>query len=131
VDKLFDTLGPRFQSRPGGYTRILRMDPRPGDAAPMALMQLLDQPEPAAPVDVDGDAAEAEEKPVVKKAKKDAPKKKVRTQEEKAARKVAKAEQKASAKAKKTAKKASPAKSVRGKAAAPKKKAAAKKSRSK
>ena len=44
VVKLFETLGPRFKTRPGGYTRILRMDPRPGDAAPMALMQLLDQP---------------------------------------------------------------------------------------
>jgi large subunit ribosomal protein L17 len=128
VDKLFDTLGPRFMSRPGGYTRILRMDPRPGDSAPMALMQLLDQPESAALVD----AGEADEKPAEKKAKKAAAKKKVRTQEEKAARKVAKAEQKASAKAKKTAVKKAPAKSVRGKAAAPKKKkAAAKKSRSK
>jgi large subunit ribosomal protein L17 len=128
VDKLFETLGPRFQARPGGYTRILRMDPRPGDAAPMALMQLLDQPEPAAPA---AEAGEAEEKAAEKNAKKDVPKKKVRTQEEKAARKVAKAEQKASAKAKKAAKKASPAKSVRSKAAAPKKKAAAKKTRSK
>src|SRR5687767_4179964 len=45
VVKLFETLGPRFQTRPGGYTRILRMNPRPGDAAEMALMQLLDQPE--------------------------------------------------------------------------------------
>lgn len=42
VAKLFDELGPRFLSRPGGYTRILRMDPRPGDAAPMALMQLVE-----------------------------------------------------------------------------------------
>src|SRR5262247_4153261 len=47
VVKLFESLGPRFKARPGGYTRILRMDPRPGDAAPMALMQLLDQPEAA------------------------------------------------------------------------------------
>src|SRR5919109_4153350 len=48
VVKLFESLGPRFKARPGGYTRILRMDPRPGDAAPMALMQLLDQPEQVA-----------------------------------------------------------------------------------
>src|SRR5437868_12980235 len=48
VVKLFETLGPRFKTRPGGYTRILRMDVRAGDAAPMALMQLLDQPEAAA-----------------------------------------------------------------------------------
>lgn len=42
VDKLFADLGPRFKARPGGYTRILRMMPRPGDNAPMALMQLVD-----------------------------------------------------------------------------------------
>jgi large subunit ribosomal protein L17 len=44
VEKLFADLGPRFKARPGGYTRILRMTPRPGDAAPMALMQLVDGP---------------------------------------------------------------------------------------
>jgi len=44
VEKLFADLGPRFKARPGGYTRILRMMPRPGDSAPMALMQLVDGP---------------------------------------------------------------------------------------
>jgi large subunit ribosomal protein L17 len=44
VEKLFADLGPRFRARPGGYTRILRMLPRPGDNAPMALMQLVDAP---------------------------------------------------------------------------------------
>jgi len=44
VEKLFVDLGPRFKARPGGYTRILRMGPRPGDSAPMALMQLVDGP---------------------------------------------------------------------------------------
>ncbi|MEA3182289.1 MAG: large subunit ribosomal protein [Gammaproteobacteria bacterium] len=44
VEKLFEDLGPRFKSRPGGYTRILRMLPRAGDNAPMALMQLVDGP---------------------------------------------------------------------------------------
>jgi large subunit ribosomal protein L17 len=48
VEKLFTDLGPRFRARPGGYTRILRMLPRPGDSAPMALMQLVDRPEPKA-----------------------------------------------------------------------------------
>jgi large subunit ribosomal protein L17 len=48
VEKLFTDLGPRFKARPGGYTRILRMMPRPGDSAPMALMQLVDGPAPAA-----------------------------------------------------------------------------------
>jgi large subunit ribosomal protein L17 len=44
VEKLFVDIGPRFKARPGGYTRILRMGPRPGDSAPMALMQLVDGP---------------------------------------------------------------------------------------
>lgn len=44
VGKLFDELGPRYKDRPGGYLRILKMGYRPGDAAPMAVVQLLDQP---------------------------------------------------------------------------------------
>jgi large subunit ribosomal protein L17 len=48
VEKLFADLGPRFKARPGGYTRILRMAPRPGDSAPMALMQLVEGPVPVA-----------------------------------------------------------------------------------
>jgi len=43
VEKLFEDLGPRFKARAGGYTRILRMVPRVGDNAPMALMQLVDK----------------------------------------------------------------------------------------
>jgi large subunit ribosomal protein L17 len=136
VVKLFETLGPRFKARPGGYTRILRMDPRAGDAAPMALMQLLDQPEMVA--EAPAPAAEGEEPP----KKKAAPKKKkkagsrrvskktVKSAEEKAAKK-AKAEKKAEVKAKKveakthakTQKKAAPKK----KAGGAKKKVAAKK----
>src|SRR4029078_13259432 len=48
VAKLFDTIGPRFKARPGGYTRILHMAPRPGDNAPMALMQLVERSAPVA-----------------------------------------------------------------------------------
>ena len=44
VGKLFNELGPRFKERPGGYLRILKMGYRSGDAAPMAVVQLLDQP---------------------------------------------------------------------------------------
>ena len=47
VGKLFNELGPRFKDRPGGYLRILKMGYRSGDAAPMALVQLLDQPDSA------------------------------------------------------------------------------------
>jgi large subunit ribosomal protein L17 len=47
VGKLFRELGPRFKDRPGGYLRILKLGHRPGDSAPMALVQLLDQPDRA------------------------------------------------------------------------------------
>ena len=48
VVKLFGDLGPRFATRPGGYTRILKMGFRVGDNAPMAFVELVDRPEPAA-----------------------------------------------------------------------------------
>ena len=48
VGKLFTELGPRFKDRPGGYLRILKIGFRAGDSAPMALVQLLDQPEETA-----------------------------------------------------------------------------------
>jgi large subunit ribosomal protein L17 len=44
VGKLFSDLGPRFKDRPGGYLRIVKTGPRPGDAAPMAIVQLVDGP---------------------------------------------------------------------------------------
>jgi large subunit ribosomal protein L17 len=50
VVKLFNELGPRFKARPGGYTRILKMGFRVGDNAPMALVELVDRAETAAPV---------------------------------------------------------------------------------
>src|ERR1700712_4027632 len=45
VTKLFETLGPRYKTRPGGYTRILKIGFRVGDNAPMALVELVDRPE--------------------------------------------------------------------------------------
>jgi len=51
VTKLFDVLGPLFKARPGGYTRILKMGFRNGDNAPMAFVELVDRPEPAATED--------------------------------------------------------------------------------
>ena len=44
VGKLFTELGPRYQDRPGGYTRILKCGFRTGDSAPMAFVELVDRP---------------------------------------------------------------------------------------
>lgn len=44
VTKLFNELGPRYKSRPGGYTRVLKMGFRIGDNAPMAFVELVDRP---------------------------------------------------------------------------------------
>ncbi|MEP1471859.1 MAG: 50S ribosomal protein L17 [Halieaceae bacterium] len=46
VGKLFTELGPRYQTRPGGYIRILKCGYRAGDKAPMAYVELVDRPEP-------------------------------------------------------------------------------------
>ncbi len=48
VGKLFDDLGPRFKARGGGYLRILKSGSRPGDNAPMAIVQMIERSAPAA-----------------------------------------------------------------------------------
>lgn len=48
VVKIFDELGPRYATRPGGYLRILKFGFRDGDNAPMAIVELMDRPEQAA-----------------------------------------------------------------------------------
>ena len=44
VTKLFNELGPRYKERPGGYLRVLKCGFRPGDNAPMAIVELVDRP---------------------------------------------------------------------------------------
>jgi large subunit ribosomal protein L17 len=89
VEKLFGDLGPRYKTRPGGYTRILHMANRPGDSAPMALMALVEsgaQAEAATPDEGTKKprarkkkAAPAAKKAVAKKAAPEAGEKKPRT----------------------------------------------------
>ena len=63
VAKLFDELGPRYAKRNGGYLRILKSGFRKGDNAPIALVQLMDQPQPES-------APKAKTEPKVEKTKK-------------------------------------------------------------
>jgi large subunit ribosomal protein L17 len=102
VTKLFTDLGPHYKTRPGGYLRILKHGFRNGDAAPMAVVQLVDRPEQAAA------PAEKPAKPVEKKAKAAKPAKTEKPAKKAAAKEEKSKEKKADKKTpvKKTAKKA-------------------------
>ncbi len=58
VGKLFAELGPRYESRPGGYLRIMKAGFRAGDNAPMAYVELVDRPVPVIEDDIDDDTEE-------------------------------------------------------------------------
>ncbi|MBN8443885.1 MAG: 50S ribosomal protein L17 [Gammaproteobacteria bacterium] len=58
VGLLFNVLGPRYNARPGGYTRILKCGFRTGDNAPMAYIELVDRPETGAALPVEEASAE-------------------------------------------------------------------------
>lgn len=122
VTKLFDDLGVRFQERPGGYLRILKMGPRASDAAPMAVVQLVEM-KPKEQEAVEPKKAKAASKaPAAKK-----PEKKEKPAKEKVAEKKTTAKKKVEKKAaKKTTKKAATKKATKKKVT--KKKAAKKKS---
>ena len=66
VKRLFEEIGPRFQDRNGGYTRIVKLDPRLGDRAPMVIFELLHEAKPAAKK-TSGAAKESKKKGPAKK----------------------------------------------------------------
>src|SRR5688500_13193079 len=122
VAKLFDTIGPRFKARPGGYTRILHMAPRPGDNAPMALMQLVER---SAPVAVEAAPEAKKAKKAEKPAAPSKEEKKAKAEAKKGREKAAKQAKAAKAVEKKAAKKTSTT-TAKKKKAAPKKKKSSK-----
>ena len=121
VAKLFDTIGPRFKARPAGYTRILHMEPRPGDNAPMALMQLVERSEPGAadPAPTDKKAKKTEKPAAAAPSKEE---KKAKAEAKKGREKAAKEAKASKAAEKKAAKKTTGATVKKKKTAGPKKK---------
>jgi large subunit ribosomal protein L17 len=109
--KVFDDLAERFKDRPGGYTRIIKADVRPGDAAAMSIVQLVEA----------GTPESWKAKAAIKAPKKKASKKKATTKKKSTTKKAA---------AKKDDAEASEAKTPAKKKAAPKKKKAAAKKKS-
>jgi large subunit ribosomal protein L17 len=122
VAKLFDTIGPRFKARPGGYTRILHMAPRPGDNAPMALMQLVER---SVPVAVEAAPEDKKAKKAEKVAAPSKEERKAKADAKKGREKAAKEAKAAKAAEKKAAKKPGTT-TAKKKKAAPKKKKSSK-----
>src|SRR5215472_12521880 len=90
VVKLFTDIGPHYKTRPGGYLRILRHGLRPGDNAPMAVVQLVDRIPLAVPAAADKPAKPVKEAKPAKKAAKAEKPAKAEKAEKKPAKKAAK-----------------------------------------